>query len=410
MQLRINQTRIINRLNELAKIGATNKNGVSRLALTDKDKQARDLIIFWMEELDMNVHIDQIGNIIAIRQGLEDSPPVMTGSHIDTVSVGGRYDGCYGVLAGLEVVKILNEHNIQTRRPLAVTVFTNEEGVRFAPDMMGSLVYVGGLSIKDALATKGFDGSILGEELYRIGYAGKLACGEITPFAFIEAHVEQGPVLEQEQKMIGAVSNLLGISWQEITVVGESNHAGTTPLEFRHDAGLVAAKVINFVRELCKSIGNNQRGTCGMIKFEPNLINVIPAKATFTVDLRNSDKENLKKAEKDLSTFINEIAADEGVTINTRQLVQLSPVQFNKSIVDLIIKNAEQFNYSHRNITSGAGHDAQMMSRICPTSMIFIPSKGGISHNPKEYTSAKQMEAGANVLLHSLIALANDTN
>lgn len=406
-QFNIDRTRLCHRLDELAKIGAIEEGGVCRLTLTNEDKHGRDLLIAWMKELGMTVHIDGIGNIIGVRQGLEDIPAVMIGSHLDTVSTGGRLDGSYGVLAGLEVIQTLNDRDIQTQRPIAVAMFTNEEGVRYTPDMMGSLVYVGGLSLNEALASKGIDGSVLGEELARIRYAGDMPCGAITPHVFVELHVEQGPILGKEHVTIGAVENLMGISWQEITILGEANHAGTTPLELRHDAGLVAARVISFVRELATSIGGNQRGTCGVIEFFPNLINVIPEKAKFTVDLRNSDEELLQQAEQRLRVFIEEAATQEGVTIQSRQLVRCQPVQFHHAIVEIIEHTARELGYNSRRMTSGAGHDAQMMARICPTAMIFVPSQGGISHNPLEYTNPEELEAGANVLLHTVLKLAN---
>lgn len=407
MDFKINQKRLLDKIECLAKIGAIDNNGVSRLALTKEDKIARDLVVQWMKELDLNVNIDQLGNIIAIRKGLNDNEPVMTGSHIDTVSTAGKLDGCYGVLAGLEIVNTLNENNIQTKRPIAVGVFTNEEGVRYTPDMMGSLAYVGELSLKKALETKGFDGSILGEELEKINYAGDLKVGAIKPHSYVELHIEQGPILSQEKIKIGVVENLLGISWQEITIIGEANHAGTTPLDLRHDAGLVVAKIISFVRELCLEVGGEQRGTCGMIEFEPNIINVIPSSAKFTIDLRNSCNDKLIYAENTLSKYIDEISQEEGVKIQKKQLVRFEPVEFNKSIVETIQYAADKCGYTYRLMTSGAGHDAQMMSRICPSAMIFVPSKDGISHNPREYSSPNDLGKGVNVLYKTMIQLAN---
>ena len=405
-QTKINSTRLGKRLEDLAELGAIEGGGSCRLALSDEDKQGRDLVVSWMKQLGMAVHIDRVGNIIAIRQGRKNLPPIMSGSHIDTVKTGGRFDGSYGVLAALEVILSLNDGNIETERPVAVVVFTNEEGVRYTPDMMGSLVYSGGLPVDEALSCKGVDGSILGDELARIQYAGDTACGELVPHAFLELHIEQGPVLEKENITIGAVENLLCISWREITIVGESNHAGTTPHELRHDAGWVAAKIVGFVRDIALSMGKNQRATCGAIEFFPNQINVIPAKATLTVDLRNSDQQLLLNAERDLAVYMDGLCIDEGVKISSRQLARFEPVQFDSTIVQCIESVAEELQYSVRRMTSGAGHDAQMMSRICPSSMIFVPSEKGISHNPAEYTSPVDLESGANVLLGAILKLA----
>ncbi|NRA38731.1 MAG: M20 family metallo-hydrolase, partial [Planctomycetes bacterium] len=343
---------------------------------------------------------------IAIRPGTEDLPAVMTGSHIDTVASGGRFDGNYGVIAGLEVVETLNENNIQCKHPIAVTVFTNEEGTRYTPDMTGSLAYAKGIKIEDALAIVGNDGSIFGEELKRIGYAGDIPCGKIPVHAFVEVHIEQGPLLEKEDTLIGAVENLVGISWKKLTITGENNHAGTTPTNLRHDAGYAAAQIVSFIRELAISLGENQRCTAGAIEFFPNQINVVPGKATMTVDMRNSEDAPLEEADCRLDEFIKQIAEKEGVEINCEQLARFPSIQFDQSIVQDITDICRELDYSVRPMTSGAVHDAQMMGRICPTAMIFVPSKDGISHNPAEYTSPEELGAGCNVLLHSLLKLA----
>jgi N-carbamoyl-L-amino-acid hydrolase len=405
--VKINSDRLRQRLDQLATIGVLDRTGVSRLALTDADKQGRDLAVSWMKALGLTVHIDEVGNIIGLRRGEEDLPPVMVGSHLDTVTVAGRFDGSYGVLAGLECVRTLNDNDIRTRRPVAVAAFTNEEGVRYAPGMLGSAAYSGALPVDGALATTGFDGSVFGEELERIGYAGKMACGEIKPYAYLELHVEQGPILDQLRIPIGAVETVVGISWQEVTVLGAANHAGTTPIELRHDAGLAAAKIISYVRDLAVSLGGNQRATCGMIAFKPNAINVIPGEAVFTVDLRNSDDSALQQAENRLATFLIEVAAQEGVSITPRQLERIRPVQFHPGIVEGIEQSARSLGYPSRRMISGAGHDAQLMARICPTAMIFVPSKEGISHSPAEYTPIEELGAGADVLLGTLLELAD---
>ena len=395
-------------LEQLAEIGRTETNACCRLALTDDDKLGRDLVVGWMKELGMAVTIDPIGNIFGTRAGSRpDLAPVMTGSHIDTVRTGGAYDGNYGVLAGLEVVATLNEAKQQTQRSLVVGVFTNEEGARFAPDMLGSLVYVGGMPLDEALDLKAIDGPRLGDELARIGYDGKADLGAHKPHAFIELHIEQGPILDIEGVKIGAVENLQGISWQELTIVGQSNHAGTTPMYLRHDAGYVASAIATFVRDLTRKMGGHQVGTIGKIDLIPNLINVIAARATITVDLRNTDEGLLQQAEHALATYLKELEQSEGVTITARRLARFEPVSFDTALADRIAHHAQALGLSQQRMTSGAGHDAQMLARICPTSMIFVPSVGGISHNPAEHTDQEDLIAGANVLLASLTELAN---
>jgi N-carbamoyl-L-amino-acid hydrolase len=395
-------------LEQLAEIGRTETNACCRLALTDDDKLGRDLVVRWMKELGMAVTIDPIGNIFGTRAGSRpDLAPVMTGSHIDTVRTGGAYDGNYGVLAGLEVVATLNEAKQQTQRSLVVGVFTNEEGARFAPDMLGSLVYVGGMPLDEALDLKAIDGPRLGDELARIGYDGKADLGAHKPHAFIELHIEQWPILDIEGVKIGAVENLQGISWQELTIVGQSNHAGTTPMYLRHDAGYVASAIATFVRDLTRKMGGHQVGTIGKIDLIPNLINVIAARATITVDLRNTDEGLLQQAEYALATYLKELEQSEGVTITARRLARFEPVSFDTALADRIAHHAQALGLSQQRMTSGAGHDAQMLARICPTSMIFVPSVGGISHNPAEHTDQEDLIAGANVLLASLTELAN---
>ena len=407
-QLAINGPRLMRQLEQLAEIGRTETNACCRLALTDDDKLGRDLVVGWMKELGMAVTIDPIGNIFGTRAGSRpDLAPVMTGSHIDTVRTGGAYDGNYGVLAGLEVVATLNEAKQQTQRSLVVGVFTNEEGARFAPDMLGSLVYVGGMPLDEALDLKAIDGPRLGDELARIGYDGKADLGAHKPHAFIELHIEQGPILDIEGVKIGAVENLQGISWQELTIVGQSNHAGTTPMYLRHDAGYVASAIATFVRDLTRKMGGHQVGTIGKIDLIPNLINVIAARATITVDLRNTDEGLLQQAEYALATYLKELEQSEGVTITARRLARFEPVSFDTALADRIAHHAQALGLSQQRMTSGAGHDAQMLARICPTSMIFVPSVGGISHNPAEHTAEEDLIAGANVLLASLTELAN---
>jgi N-carbamoyl-L-amino-acid hydrolase len=410
----INRKRLLQRLTELAQIGALEgggeappKGGISRLALTDADKRARDLTVSWMKELGLSVQIDQAGNIFGLRPGERELSPVMLGSHIDTVTVAGRYDGSYGVIAALEIIHTLHERDIKTLRPLAVAAFTNEEGVRYSPGMLGSAVYAGDLSVERAQQIEGFDGSIFGEELERIGYAGSLKPGEIRPHAFLELHIEQGPVLDRANLPLGLVEAVTGITWLEITVSGSANHAGTTPIDQRRDAGMAAAKLVTAIREIATTVGGNQRATCGMISFEPNAINVIPGKAVFTVDLRNSDGEALVRAEGLLHTRAQEVEASDYVDISIRDLEHVPPVEFDPGVLNVLEQTAKKLGVPFRRMVSGAGHDAQLMAGMCPTAMIFVPSRDGISHSPDEYSTPEDLETGANVLLHSTLTLAN---
>ncbi len=405
--LRIDAGRLAARIDALAAVGAIEGGGVCRLALSDADRAGRDLVVGWMKELGLSVSIDMIGNVVGVRAGNESGPPVMAGSHIDTVKTGGRYDGNLGVLAGLQVIQTLNDANIVTHRPLAVAFFTNEEGARFNPDMMGSLVYVGGLPLATALATVGIDGQAVGDCLEKVGYGGTAPVGQPQVHAYVELHVEQGPVLDSEGITIGAVEGVQGISWTEFTVTGVSNHAGTTPLRLRHDAAYVACAVASEVREIAHALGGDQVATVGSIQLSPNLVNVIANQAIFTVDLRNTDETRLQEAERLLHEFVAAIAAAEGVTVSHRMLARFEPVAFDPTVVGLVEDTARQLGHTVRRLPSGAGHDAQMLARICPAGMIFVPSVAGISHNVKEFTALPDLEAGANVLLHTLLKLSN---
>lgn len=403
----VNGARLSARLAELAEIGAIPGGGVCRLALTDGDRAGRDKVVGWMRDLGLAVSTDAIGNVVGVRAGTGDGPPVMAGSHIDTVATGGRYDGNLGVLAGLEVIATLNDAGVKTRRPLAVAFFTNEEGARFQPDMLGSLVYVGGLSLDSALDTRAIDGARLGDELMRIGYAGDAAVGAPRVHAYLELHVEQGPVLEEEGIAIGAVEGVQGISWSEFVIEGQSNHAGTTPMRLRHDAGLVAAQISVFARRLAEEAGGDQVATVGALTLSPNLVNVVAGRAVMTVDLRNTDEAVLQQVEGRLFAFARDAAAAEGVRLSRRTLARFEPVAFDRHLVGRVAGIARDLGLSVRRLPSGAGHDAQMLARICPAAMIFVPSVKGISHNVQEFTAPADIAAGANVLLRLMLELAD---
>ena len=406
--LRINPDRLFSRLAELASIGAIEGTaGCARLALTDEDKAGRDLVVSWMRDLDLEITVDSIGNVVGVMDGQHDGRPVMTGSHIDTVRTGGRYDGNLGVLAGLEVIETLRAAGITPPRDLAVAFFTDEEGARFPPDMLGSLVFVGGMSVEEAHAIEGIDGATVGGELERIGYLGAAPLPARAPHAFVELHVEQGPVLEAEGLTIGAVTGVQGISWTEVSVAGQSNHAGTTPMALRKDPGVVAFRTAAFVNDLAAELGAPQVATVGRMELHPNLVNVVPASATFTIDLRHTDNDVLVEAERRTLEFLAGVAADEGCTVETRTLARFDPVVFDEQVVAAVEQAAERQGLTHRRMPSGAGHDDQMLARVCPTGMVFVPSENGLSHNPAEYTSPSDLEAGTNVLLQVMLELAS---
>jgi N-carbamoyl-L-amino-acid hydrolase len=412
-ELRVDGARLWSRLEALGEIGAVlgpdGERGCARLALTDADRAGRDLVVTWMRDLGLHVDIDAIGNVFATRPGVDPAlPPVMTGSHIDTVRTGGRFDGNLGVLAGLEVIETLMTNGIDTERGITVGFFTDEEGARFAPDMLGSLVHVGGMPLEDALdVLAADDGARLGDELDRIGYAGPLPTPAASfPSCFVELHIEQGPILEDEGVTIGVVEGVQGISWTELTITGQSAHAGTTPMRLRHDPSYAAAVITTFVRDLTRRVGGDQVATVGRVDLHPNLVNVVPATARITVDLRNTDDSALRDAERRLHELCDDVATEEGVTIERRSLARFEPVEFDPSMVTLVEGTAQHLGHTTRRMPSGAGHDAQMLARVCPTAMIFVPSVAGLSHNIAEHTDPTDIAAGANVLLHVLLERA----
>jgi N-carbamoyl-L-amino-acid hydrolase len=393
----VNPERLLSRLRTLGDIGRDADGALTRLAGSDADKAARDVLVGWMKSAGLDVRIDAIGNIFGCSGWQPDradaAAPIMIGSHIDTVIDAGIYDGAYGVLAALEVVESVRDAPCA----MAVAAFTNEEGVRFTPDMMGSLVHAGGLLPEQALAAVDANSVSLSDELARIGYAGSLPAGAIRPRAYLELHIEQGPILEHEGFQIGAVENLQGISWQRITIDGEANHAGTTPMHMRRDAGAAAARVIAFLREYAMASAGTV-ATVGKLRFEPDAINIIPARAVLTADVRDRDNARLIAAETALAEFLVSLGDEMRVRITTERLVRFDPVTFDAHLVSVIDEAARDLGLRARRMTSGAGHDAQMMARICPAAMIFVPSEGGISHSPREHTADADLIAGARVL------------
>lgn len=405
--LAIDAARLMARLTELGGVGRDAAGRLTRLAASDADRAGRDLFCGWLRAAGLAVMIDQIGNIYGLWQPEgATGAPVLMGSHIDTVIDAGIYDGCYGTLAGLAVIEAMQAAALRPARPLAVAAFTNEEGVRFQPDMMGSLVAAGGLDTDAALATVGTDGCILGQELARIGYAGPHQPGFLRPSAYIELHIEQGPVLEAEGLQLGVVENLQGISWQQIVIAGRANHAGTTPMGMRRDAGVAAARLIAHLDQMARDMPGAV-ATVGTLELVPGAINVIPARATLTVDMRNPDDTRLQAQEAALADFLDRLRA-EGFAVQSHSIARFAPVAFDDTILTAIQTAAEERQLSWRRMTSGAGHDAQMMARIAPAAMIFVPSQGGVSHNPAEFTAGPDLIAGANVLLDVARRLAFD--
>ena len=408
-ELRINADRLWNSLMEMARIGATPKGGVCRLALTDLDRQARDLFVSWCRQAGCSIKVDRMGNIFARRAGRNNHlAPVGTGSHLDSQPTGGRFDGVYGVLAGLEVMRTLNDQGIQTERPVETSVWTNEEGSRFAPAMVASGVYAGVFTLEYGLSRADADGKTMGEELKRIGYAGSEPVGGRPVHAFFETHIEQGPILEAEGQTIGIVTDAQGQRWYELVLTGQESHAGPTPMGVRRDALLGAAKVIQLVNEIGLAHAPVAVSTVGMINSYPNSRNVIPGKVFLTVDFRCPDNAELLKMEGELIEGVAKIAAAGRLEHDLKQIFQYDCVHFDESCVAMVRAGAQTLGYSTRNIVSGAGHDACYMSKVTPTAMIFVPCIGGISHNEIEDAKPEWIAAGANVLLRVMLAKANE--
>ena len=406
-ELRINGDRLWASLMELAQIGATQKGGVCRLALTDLDRQGRDLVVSWAREAGMTVMIDKIGNGFMRRAGRDNTlPPIMTGSHIDTQPTGGKFDGNYGVLAGIEVVRTLNDHGIETEAPIEVAFWTNEEGSRFVPVMMGSGVFAKAFTLETAYAAKDTEGKSVFDELERIGYVGSEEPGAHAIGTYFETHIEQGPVLEDNDKTIGVVTGVLGIKWYDCTVTGMEAHAGPTPMALRKDALQVATKLMQEVVAIALQYAPHGRGTVGMVQVHPNSRNVIPGRVKFSIDLRNATDELVEKMDADIRAAVTKASAESGLPIAI-ELVSHYPAQpFHAECVQAVARAAEKLGYSNMTAVSGAGHDAVYMARLAPAGMIFIPCKDGISHNEIEDAKPEHITAGCNVLLHAMIERA----
>lgn len=405
--LRINAKRLWDSLMDMAQYGATSKGGSCRLALTDEDKQGRDVFVRWCGDAGCDVTVDSVGNIFARRRGQDPNRhPVVAGSHLDTQPHGGKFDGVYGVLAGLEVIRTLNDHDIDTQAPIEVAVWTNEEGARFAPSMSGSAAFAGAIDLEYALSRVDREGKMVGKELERIGYAGREHSGDHPIDAYFEAHIEQGPILENEGKTVGVVTAVQGVAWYDVTVRGQDTHAGSTPMDTRRDALLGSARMIEAVNKIALS-QKHGRATVGELSVSPNSRNTVPGQVLFTVDIRDPDASVMQEMENTLYTHCQDIASGAGLDVKIAKVAYTPPVDFDPNCIDLVRGSCEKLRYSHRDMLSGAGHDACYIARIAPTSMIFVPCAGGISHNEEESAEPDDLAAGCNTLLHAVLARAN---
>ena len=388
----------------MATIGGLPSGGVKRLTLSQEDKAARNLFTEWLEELGLGVHVDEIGNMFGILEGKNKDEFIGIGSHLDSVPTGGKFDGPLGVLSALEVAQTILDNKLELNHSLVVANYTNEEGVRFLPDMMGSLAHANPDQVHNYLKAQDSEGISVNEALKEIGYKGTEKCGTINYKYFIEVHIEQGPILEQEKIDIGVVSRVQAIHWIKITIEGKSAHAGTTPLYARKDTFYALSRLSNYSRELCNQI-ENQLITIGSVELSPNAINVVPEQVIATLDMRNPSDERLAEAIEQIEKFMDIDESFVGLKVSKEVLVNIPAVTFDQKVVDIISKSANQLGYASRKIFSGAGHDAQILATKYPAAMIFIPSKDGVSHAVDEYSSPEQIEKGANVLLHSILSL-----
>ena len=407
--LKIDGARLWESLMELAKIGATEKGGVCRLALTDLDREGRDLFASWCEEAGCAVRVDRAGNIFARRAGRNpERPPVMTGSHLDSQPTGGKFDGAYGVLAGLELVRTLNDYGYETDAPIEVVAWTNEEGSRFAPAMMASGVFGGAFDLDFVLSRTDSEGKRFGDELERIGYAGEHPVGGFEVGAYLEAHIEQGPILEAEKKTVGVVTGAQGQRWYEITVTGQEAHAGPTPMRRRRDALVGASRMVDAVNRIGLGHQPHACATVGMLQVSPNSRNTIPGRVFFTVDFRHPVEETLARMDAELRDSCTSIAQASGLDLDLQQIWHFPATPFDERCVEAVRDAAAAGEFTHMDIVSGAGHDACYVARVAPTGMIFVPCEDGISHNEIENATPEDLAAGCQTLLDAMVRLAGD--
>lgn len=407
--VKINGPRLWDSLMQMAKIGATAKGGCNRQALTDLDKQARDLWVQWAEEAGCDLRIDQMGNIFARRPGLNNAlPAVVTGSHIDTQPTGGKFDGVYGVLAGLEVIRSLNDHDISTSAPIEAVIWTNEEGARFSPAMVGSGVWCGEFPLEYGHNRSDKTGKTIKQELERIDYLGDTACTPYPIKGFIELHIEQGPILENEDLQIGILTGVQGMNWYDLTITGQPVHAGPTPMEGRCDPFMALHGIIKNLYAMTAEFAPWSRVTFGDISAQPGARNTVPEHLIVAVDLRHPDKSVLAEMDRRFREIVAESCALANLDHDIAIEWQSPAVAFDTSCIDAVRKATVDLGYSNKEMVSGAGHDAVYVSRVAPTSMIFIPCEKGISHNEAENAKKEDIEAGSNVLINALVNLAND--
>jgi N-carbamoyl-L-amino-acid hydrolase len=404
--MRIDRRRLEQSIEELGRIGETSKGGLTRLALSDDDRRARDRMVAWMREAGLRVTVDQMGNIFGERRGREPLPPVLVGSHVDSVPTGGKYDGQLGVLCGLEVIRALADHRVETRHPVTLVIFTNEEGARFQPAMIASGVLAGKIPLEDAYNARDGDGLRLGDELERIGYLGPEPCVPRPIRAYLELHIEQGPLLEEEGLSVGVVEGIVAISWSRLTIHGAQDHAGPTPMRTRHDALVAAAEVVTGIRRLAREIGGDLVTTVGHLTVSPNITNAIPGEVRLSIDVRDPTDARIDRALGLIDQLVREACEREGVGWELAHYWRVPYTPFDPLVVDTVERAARVAGARSRRIRSGAGHDAQYMAAIGPAGMIFVPSRGGRSHCEEEFTPMDAVEDGANTLLGAVAELA----
>ena len=405
--IRINGDRLWDSLMEMAKIGPGVAGGNNRQTLTDEDGEGRRLFQTWCDAAGLTLGVDQMGTMFARREGSDpDALPVYVGSHLDTQPTGGKYDGVLGVLGALEVVRSLNDLGIKTKHPIVVTNWTNEEGARFAPAMMASGVFAGVHTLDYAYSRKDLDGKTFGDELKRIGWLGDEEVGARKMHAYFEYHIEQGPILEAQQKQIGVVTHCQGLWWLEFTLKGKEAHTGSTPMTMRVNAGLAMARVFEMVQRVAMDNQPGAVGGVGQVKFSPNSRNVLPGTVIFTVDIRSPDQAKLDGMRKAVESEAARIAKELGVGCSVEAVGHFDPVTFDRTLVGRVRSAAEKLGYSHMNIVSGAGHDACWAAKVAPATMVMCPCVDGLSHNEAEDISKEWAEAGANVLFHAVVETA----
>ncbi|MBI1848206.1 MAG: Zn-dependent hydrolase [Candidatus Rokubacteria bacterium] len=404
---RIDRGRLERSIEELGRIGATPRGGLTRLALTDEDRRGRDQMVAWMREAGLRITVDRMGNIFGERAGsVPGLPPVMMGSHVDSVPTGGRYDGQLGVLCGLEAIRALNEHAVRTRHPVTLVIFTNEEGARFQPAMIASGVMAGKIALEDAYNARDRDGIRLVDELERIGYLGPEPCVARPMRAYLELHIEQGPFLEEEGLSVGVVEGIVAIAWSRLTITGVQDHAGPTPMRIRHDALVAAAEVVAGARRIATEIGGDLVTTVGTLAVTPNIVNAIPGRVAMSIDMRDPRDAALDRARDMLDELVRAACAREGVTYELEHYWRVPCTAFTPDVIAAVERAARATGARFHRIRSGAGHDAQYMAAIGPTGMIFVPSHEGRSHCEEEFTAIEDIEDGANTLFLAALDLA----